>query len=278
MSPHRPPVPVTHGSPAFRSIATDDFRVTDAAFAPGLILPRHAHEHAILSVIVRGGYDLGIDGQHLDCDAGVCLVEPSGMAHVNRVGTDGSRNLILEVQPDATGEWCGPVDPFRDGPRTLRHPRFTLLAHQLLRELLAPDAVSPMATQALGLELLTAVVRGSIDHQPGKPLPRWLKRVREQLDATIESPVTLAQLAREAGVHRARLSRSFRVHFGCAVGEYHRRVRIRWAAGAIARQTMTLAEIAARSGFADQSHFCRVFRTYMGVTPSQYGEAHGGAR
>jgi transcriptional regulator GlxA family with amidase domain len=106
------------------------------------------------------------------------------------------------------------------------------------------------------------------------PAPRWLLRAQEQLHATIEGPVTLAELAREAGVHRARLSRAFRAHFGCSVGDYHRRVRVAWAADQIARNAMPLAEISVRAGFADQSHFGRVFRRWTGLTPRQYRDVH----
>lgn len=105
-------------------------------------------------------------------------------------------------------------------------------------------------------------------------LPRWLARVQEHLHASIENPLTLTELARDAGVHRARLSRTFRAHFGCSVGEYHRQIRVAWAASEIARNVMTLAEISVRAGFADQSHFCRVFRRGTGMTPRQYRDAH----
>lgn len=33
---------------------------------------------------------------------------------------------------------------------------------------------------------------------------------------------------------------------------------------------MDLSRVAAEAGFADQSHFTRVFRQYTGATPSQY--------
>lgn len=134
-----------------------------------------------------------------------------------------------------------------------------------------------MTTLALPvLEPLAAVLRGLMHDPAAKRVPLWLARVQERLHASLESPVTLAELARQAGVHRARLSRAFRAHFGCSVGDYHRQVRIAWAADEIARNTMTLAEISVRAGFADQSHFCRVFRRLTGLTPRQYRDAHAG--
>ena len=56
----------------------------------------------------------------------------------------------------------------------------------------------------------------------------------------------------------------------CRVGEYGRRARIEWAAAQIAAGDRPLAEIAAEAGFADQSHFTRLFRRYLGTTPGRF--------
>jgi AraC family transcriptional regulator len=42
------------------------------------------------------------------------------------------------------------------------------------------------------------------------------------------------------------------------------------ALGLLAETEMSLAEIAVASGFADQSHFCREFRRFVGAPPSRY--------
>jgi AraC family transcriptional regulator len=34
---------------------------------------------------------------------------------------------------------------------------------------------------------------------------------------------------------------------------------------------LSLAEVAARAGFSDQSHFCHHFKRLVGVTPGQFG-------
>jgi AraC family transcriptional regulator len=47
-------------------------------------------------------------------------------------------------------------------------------------------------------------------------------------------------------------------------------LRVEWAAAEILSGHRSLAEIAAEAGFADQSHFTRVFRRQVGVTPGEY--------
>jgi AraC family transcriptional regulator len=84
--------------------------------------------------------------------------------------------------------------------------------------------------------------------------------------------VGLSELASEVGVNAAHLARVFRARYGTSVGEYGRRLRLDWAAGEIARDDRPIAEIATEAGFADQSHFTRLFRRHVGTTPARFRE------
>ncbi len=81
--------------------------------------------------------------------------------------------------------------------------------------------------------------------------------------------VDVADLAREAGVHRVHLARAFRDHFGESVTLFARRVRLEAAQRLIAAGGISLAQAAARAGFADQSHLTRVMRAALGLTPGR---------
>ena len=70
------------------------------------------------------------------------------------------------------------------------------------------------------------------------------------------------------------LARTFRSHYGTTAGTYLREVRVRRAADALARSSATLSQIALDSGFADQSHFTRVFSAVHGLTPRRWRELH----
>jgi AraC family transcriptional regulator len=74
-------------------------------------------------------------------------------------------------------------------------------------------------------------------------------------------------VAAELGVAPVRLARAFRRAYGESPGEYDRRQRIHKACERLAAGDTALATIAAELGFADQSHFTRVFRRQVGITP-----------
>jgi AraC family transcriptional regulator len=66
----------------------------------------------------------------------------------------------------------------------------------------------------------------------------------------------------------------FRRKHGCTVSEYVRRLRLEFAVDAIVNRKSSLAEVASAAGFSDQSHLTRTFRSYFGMTPSDYRKLH----
>ncbi|MGE8426035.1 MAG: helix-turn-helix transcriptional regulator, partial [Sphingobacterium siyangense] len=57
---------------------------------------------------------------------------------------------------------------------------------------------------------------------------------------------------------------------GCTIGEYLRRIKIEKALPMIRLKKLSLTEIAFNCGFADQAHFIKTYKRFMGITPSQY--------
>jgi AraC family transcriptional regulator len=190
---------------------------------------------------------------------------PAGATHGARFGSDGARILI--VRPRNASE---PVAGCFNHLVELHGRELTWLAWRLAAELRASDAAAPLAAEGFALELLAATTREARpERTPGRP-PAWLRSAEELLRARLADRIGLGELAETVGVHPAYLARAFRAHYGLSVGEYGRRLRVAWAAAELARSETPLAEIAARAGFADQSHFTRVFRRHVGTTPARY--------
>jgi AraC-like DNA-binding protein len=89
---------------------------------------------------------------------------------------------------------------------------------------------------------------------------------RELLAASPEH--SLPSLARALAVSPHHLSRAFREATGSTVARHRMRLRARDALERIAGGERDLARLAAESGFADQSHMCRVIGAEAGETPS----------
>lgn len=82
--------------------------------------------------------------------------------------------------------------------------------------------------------------------------------------------ITNEQLARLCGLSVRALERHFLRTYRCPPHEYLRQLRVRMSCSGLVFSRKTLAQLASECGFADQSHFTKEFRRFLGETPSAY--------
>ncbi len=84
--------------------------------------------------------------------------------------------------------------------------------------------------------------------------------------------LTIDDLARESGASRYAVYRAFHAEYGLPPSDYQRQLRLRRARALIAAGE-PIGEVAAATGFADQSHLTRWFTRCFGLTPGAYRRA-----
>jgi AraC family transcriptional regulator len=148
------------------------------------------------------------------------------------------------------------------------------LAHRLYREYTRTDDLSLLALEGLALEVLAEMSRpGVADFE--KIAPRWILQIRDLLHDQFQERPSLDDISRFVGIHPAHLARVFRKEFGCTIGDFVRRLRVRHACQQLSTSDTPLARIALDAGFSDQSHFTRVFRLHTGMTPAEFRRISG---
>lgn len=266
-------VPVTMGSPAFRSLALDGFDVVEAWFAPGDELARHTHDRACVAVMLAGSFDHRIEGRCHHCPPTTVFTEPAGEKHSNHIGSGGAR--VVVVQPDpGRPELLRPFARFLDRTSHRHHAGIAEQAALLAAELDGRDDLTSLAVEGIVLEMLVTLARVSAAEV--RRTPPWLFRAQELLHARFADPLRTGEIAKEVAVHPAHLARAFRGCFGVSMGAYVRRLRLEWAAAQLVNSERSLVGLALAAGFADQSHFTRAFKRYSGLTPSAYRRAKRG--
>jgi AraC family transcriptional regulator len=262
-----PSVPITMGSPTYKTLGLDGFDVTEAWFPAGEILADHSHDRACVAVMLDGSFDLRFPNQAYACPPTTVFTEPAGETHANFIGSGGAH--VVVVQPDpAEADLLRPFAGLLERATHRHHAGVADQASRLARELQGPDDVATFAAEGIVLEMLVTLVR--VDGADTNRPPAWLLRAQELLHAKFAKALRTADVARTVGVHPAHLARAFRTHFKLSMGSYVRRLRLDWAARELLRSETPLAAVAVAAGFADQSHFTRFFKRHIGLTPHAY--------
>lgn len=249
----------------------DDFIIVDASMPPGLSAPLHLHERAYLTLMLRGGFDEQYGSKELSIRAGTMNFVPAGVPH--RTHSHGARLVRMEF-PNTFLAGADELGAMFRMPQMIADPASVSVARRVVAEIRAGEPGWRLVVQGLIMELLGRIARaraGSFTRAP----PGWLRGVKERIDSDCAAPVSVAELAKIAGVHPVHLARRFRDAYGCSVGEYVRRRQLQAAEELLVSSQLDLREVALRCGFADQSHFSKVFRRSLGVPPGRYRRGHG---
>ena len=101
-----------------------------------------------------------------------------------------------------------------------------------------------------------------------------VRRALHYMEANIKRPLGIDEIAAESGLSAFHFQRLFAKAMGMPVARYVMVLRMEEAKMQLARSDHELIEIAEGLGFASQAHFGRVFKKFIGLTPSQYRKKH----
>jgi AraC family transcriptional regulator len=173
--------------------------------------------------------------------------------------------IVIEV-PQAAQERLGLDALFRDR-RRLVDGECAQVAARLARALRSAGPGQRLIAEGLAYEIFGLLSRWP---GPAERKPPWLESVFDLVTWEPRNGVSLERIAAAVGRHPSHVAREFRRHFGLTVGDYARRRRLEEAATELGCEGRTIAEIALRAGFCDQSHFTRAFRRAFGIAPAEY--------
>ncbi len=230
-------------------------------------LPSHSHELAYFSLLLNGNYWEQFGRRRITYKPLTVMFHPPGTTHIDEIGPGGGRFFSVEVKAewmDRLRECVGALEL----DSSLHGGELAWLAMRLYREHKQVDACSMLTIEGLVLEMLAIVGRmRDIRAQHG---PEWLLRALDLLHSEFRNNLKVQDIANEVGVHPFHLSRVFRTVHHQTIGEYVNRLRVSYACKHLALPDNDLVGVALAAGFADQSHFTRVFKNVTGITPGLY--------
>ena len=234
-------------------------------------VPQHEHELAYLTLVLNGHYAETDCCGRAEMHPFMATFNPAGIAHSGEVGPSGARLFSIELRKECLEDLdvALPQRPLHDGGSgTLLWPGLRIYS------LFKAGIRDPLTMESHFFELLAAL-SGSTD--TGQFAPPWFSRITERLREEFRNHIRVADLAHEAGVHPVHLARVFRAHAHKTAGDYVRDLRVRAACDLLRDPDFPLAAVAAECGFADQSHFTRIFKRTVNTTPGEFRKMHSRA-
>ncbi len=242
--------------------------VTRVAHPSERFLPAHRHDVPYFCLLVRGGYVEEVEGRRLEYGPFSVGFHPP-LTHRDWIGPAGAVFFFLEIRPAwmAVASDLLPADP--DFQPRLLDGDLSCVATRLYR-LHVEGVLEQESVDSALWELVGSVWAGRRVAERGRP--RWIESCVELLRGEFARPLTVLQVASAVNVHPVHLSREFRRRFGQTMGEYVHKLRVQAACRALANSERPLVNIALDAGFADHSHFCRVFKSRIGCSPGRFRE------
>lgn len=235
-------------------------------------MPIHCDGRSRLSLVLAGRIrETSGREEALAQTFGVALKTADAL-HTTHIGPEGAWVASIDLEafaadPEASG--FASLPPWRWVPGKallpeIRNAISAIVSYRRFHDL--PE--SKDALREATVLLTDGIRRGS--PAEAQNAPPWLRIVRERIDDASEEPVSVAALAKLAGVSPTHLTRRFRAAYGLSVTAYRNLRRVRLAVHRLADPVHSLVEVAIESGFHDQSHFSHHFRNLTGTTPGAW--------
>jgi len=222
----------------------------------------HYHENPHLSFILHGGNYEYKKSQKSVKSSGDVLFYHSGELHKTIPTNEQTKNLNLEIDTHFLKENNLSEAALKNVVDNRFNSRLFML--KIHSELQLNDAITEKAIQVVLLDFLNNVK--TTNYQ----LVKWLSELRDILNDEWNINHSLSELSVRLGIHPVTISKNFSKYFGCSYGDYVRKLRIDRSLTLIKNTNCSLTEIALLCGFADQSHFIRVFKTFTGLNPKYF--------
>ncbi|MEU6622636.1 AraC family transcriptional regulator [Streptomyces litmocidini] len=235
--------------------------------------PMHVHDVWTLLIVDDGAVRYDLDRHERGTPGDTVSLLPPQVPHNGSPATsDGFRKRVLYLDSTQLDESL--IGPAVDAP-DLVDPLLRRRVGQLHTALAEPgDELEAQSRLALIGERLRGHLRPRlVTRAPGAD-PGVARGLRELLDARLVEGVTLDEASGLLHAHPAHLVRAFSGAFGIAPHQYLTARRVD-RARRLLLDGRPPVEVAAATGFYDQSHLNRSFKRIVGTTPGRFARTPG---
>jgi len=233
-----------------------------------------SHEHAFHQLVLprAGILELEVSSHAGQVDASHGVLVVAGERHAFR-GVGENRFLVVDLQPaiDAMPDQAHALwDRALSDPYFRIDPDFDHLTRFLLLEMVRGTPSAEFSHYWVNLLLLSLAerIRGE-----RKTLPARVQRALHFIHQNYGSRLGAADVAAAVNLSASHLRDVFRACTGRTLHDYISDYRLSQAMQLLSNPKPSIAEIALRCGYSDQSALTRSLKRERGITPGDYREA-----
>ena len=250
-----------------RKFSLGDYKFTEANYGSDTKLSPHSHDFIYFRYVLAGNFTEYYRDNEILSQPSTMMFRSNDEAHSNYFHTN-TRCLTVKIG-SRHFENISNNSKLLSDTSVVTSKSITRLFMRLYQELYAFDEFSKITIDGLMLEIVAETLRQTSSESFGNP-PRWLLETKERLDEEFKENLTIESLANSARIHPTHLVGEFRRYFKTTIGDYVRQRRIESAKQMLMKSNIPISEISLISGFFDQSHFTRVFKKTVGITPAVF--------
>jgi AraC family transcriptional regulator len=233
------------------------------------------HRNASVAMVLAGSFQYrSALGEAVMTPGSVMLGNPGQCYECGHEHANGDRCLAFWYTPDYFEQLAadaGAIEPRFTTSRVPAVAGLSPLVTSAAAALLTPGAE---CWEELSVRVASCsfALAGRVRRSPAPPhdAAARVTRVIRLIESHAAGPLTLADLAREAGLSPYHFLRTFARVTGVTPHQFLRRTRLREAALRLVAQPDNVLDIALDTGFGDVSNFNRVFRAEFGESPRSY--------
>jgi transcriptional regulator GlxA family with amidase domain len=260
------PVPASNGLTLTPTLRLADVDPVDMVFVCGGVNVREAVSPALLTTLRR------LAAKHLPL-GGLCT---GGYALAQAGLLDGYRATIHWENLSALREQF-PRVLISDHLFSIDRNRYTCSGGVAPLELmlnLIEEKMGPAVSRRVSEQFIVDRIRDSSDRQyvPLRaqvgPVHRSVLAVASLMEANIENPLPLEDIARQSGLSRRQIERLFKRHVHCVPKRYYLELRLKRARELLLQTSMPIMANSTACGFQSPPHFSKCYRSHYGRPPT----------
>jgi AraC family transcriptional regulator len=249
---------------------------------PACVIPRHEHPEDFVHVVLQGSakYEVQTRGRtlRLDGSPGTTFIVPRGT--IDEIKWEGpTRRVAVAIHPHLL---VGALDQTAHESSIeltehwdLSDPQILAVLQAMRTDLSEGSPAGRLYGESLANALAVYLLKRYAVHRYAPPtyrgLPGYrLRRVLDYIGDNLAEDLSLARLAAVAGMSPHYFAELFRMSTGHAPHRYVLLRRIERAKAGLRDQERTVIEVGLDAGFGNPSHFARVFRKFVGISPSRF--------